>query len=91
MATKTSTTSPVWVQAREAVIVTVGARAPVYRTTVVRDRRTGRLAEVDLNPEAPPLVEGDEGTFYVFKKGEKVLDDHPAVLASPGSFVSVEE
>ena len=38
MAMKTSTEGPTWVQAREAVVVTVGARAPVYRTTVVRDR-----------------------------------------------------
>ena len=75
--------------AREAVCVVVGARAPVYRTAIVRDRHNGKLVEVDLNPEAPPLDEGDEGTAYVFKKREKVLADHPAVLTSPGSFVRV--
>lgn len=88
MTTKTST-NPEYVMAREAVCVIVGARAPVYRTAVVRDRHSGRLVEVDLNPEAPPLDPGDEGRAYVFKRSEKVISDHEAVLTSPGSFVPV--
>jgi hypothetical protein len=71
--------------AREAVVVVVGARAPEFEKKVVRDRRTGKLAEVTLH-EAPPLDEGDEGTSYVFRKGEFVEADHPAVLDCPGMF-----
>jgi hypothetical protein len=90
MAKNTDTTSPQWVQAREAHVVVLGARAPVYRTTIVRDRHTGRLVEVPLAPiEAPPLDEGDEGVTYVFAKGEKVLSDHPAVLQGPHRYVPV--
>jgi hypothetical protein len=86
MTTKTST-EPVWLMAREAVVVTVGARAPVYETAIVRHRITGQLHEVPLNPERPPLDPGDEGRWYVFKKGERVLSDHEACIESPGSFV----
>jgi hypothetical protein len=83
---------PRWLQAREAVVVIVGARAPVYRTVIVRDRKTGQLAEVPLAPiEAPPIDEGDEGRPYVFSKGERVLSDHEAVAASPGSFIEADE
>jgi hypothetical protein len=88
MPTKTSTESPTWLMAREAVVVIVGARAAVPRTVVARDNRTGRLAEVPVPPpEAPWLDEGDDGMSYVFRRGERVLADHPAVLESPGSFV----
>jgi hypothetical protein len=86
MTTKTSM-EPVWMQAREAVVITVGARAPTYEKAIVRDRHTGQLHEVELNPERPPIDPGDEGRWYVFKKGERVLSDHEAVLESPGSFV----
>jgi hypothetical protein len=79
-------------QAREAVVVVVGARAPIYKTTIVRDRHSGKLAEVPLAPiEAPPIDEGDLGRSYVFAKGERVLSDHEAVLASPGSFIEADE
>jgi hypothetical protein len=78
------------VQAREACVVIVGARAPVYRTVIVRDRHTGKLAEVPLAPiEAAPLDEGDEGRPYVYRKGEKEWADHEAVLEAPGCFVDV--
>jgi hypothetical protein len=90
MATKTNTESPEWVQAREAMVVVLGARAPVYKTVIVRDKHTGKLAEVPLAPiEHPPLDEGDPETTYVFSKGEKVLSDHPAVLDGPHRFVPV--
>jgi hypothetical protein len=78
--------------ARETMVVTVGSRQPVYQTAVVRDRKTGRLEEVPLAPcEAPVIDEGSEGVAYVFKKHEKALADHPAVLESPGSFIPFEE
>jgi hypothetical protein len=92
MATKTTPAAGRWVMAREAVVVTCGARAPVYQTVIVRDNRTGQLAEVPLAPiEAPPIDEGDEGRYYAFRKHEKVEADHPAVLESPGSFIPFEE
>jgi hypothetical protein len=86
MATKTST-EPTWLMAHSAVCVIVGARPKVYETAIVRDRHSGRLVEVELNPERPPLDEGDEGQTFVFKRGERVLSDHPACITSPGSFV----
>ena len=79
------------VRAREAVVVTVGARAPVYEKRIVRDRRTGKLVEVEMNPELPPIDPGSEGIPYVFRRDETVDADHPAVIASPGSFVPVED
>jgi hypothetical protein len=85
MAAKTEE-KPRWLQAREAVCVIVGARAPVYETAIVKDRHTGRLAEVPLT-EYPPADPGSLGMTYVFRRGERVLSDHPAVLESPGSFV----
>jgi hypothetical protein len=92
MTTKASTAASKWVMAREAVVVIVGARAPTYRTVYVRNRHTGRVEEVPLAPiEAPPIDEGDEGRSYVFKKHERVEADHPAVGASPGSFIPYEK
>lgn len=83
---------PRWLQAREPVVVIVGARAPVYRKVVVRDRHTGRLAEVPLAPcEAPPLDPGDEGKAYGFRAGERVLSDHPAVGTCPGAFIEEDQ
>lgn len=91
MATKASTASR-WVMAREAVVVVVGARAPTFRTVYVRNRHTGRVEEVPLAPcEAPPLDEGDPGQTYVFRKHEKVLSDHPAVVDGPHRFIPYEK
>ena len=78
------------VRCRETCVVTVGARPVEYRTAVVRDRHSGKLAEVALT-EYPPIDPGSEGRFYTFKRGEEVEADHEAVLESPGSFVPVEE
>jgi hypothetical protein len=84
-------TKPKKVRAREAMVVIVGSRAPVYHTHLVRDRHTNRIVEVPLNPEMPPIDPGDEGTSYVFKRDEEVYDDHPAVLELPHAFVPVDE
>ena len=47
MATKTSTdTSTGWVEATETFLFVLDARQPEYQVEVVRDRRTGTLAEV---------------------------------------------
>jgi hypothetical protein len=78
------------VQAREACVVTVGARPVVYEKRIVRDRHSGKLAEIDIH-ELPPVDPGSEGTSYVYKKGEEEWSDAPAVLDSPSSFVPVDE
>jgi hypothetical protein len=58
----------------------------------VRDRHTGKLAEVPLSPiEAPLLEEGDLGLSYAFRRAEEVEADHEAVLQSPHNFVPVEQ
>ena len=77
------------VKARQAVVITVGARPPVYQTRIVRDRHTRKLVEVPMFPELPPLDEGSEGITYVFARGEEVEADHPAVLESPGNFIPI--
>ena len=79
------------VRAIHACAITVGARAPVYETAIVRDRHTGKLAEVELNPEKPPIDEGDPGRLYVFKRGEEISSDHEAYLDAPGCFEPVED
>ena len=87
MTTK-NTTSTQWMQCTEAFVWEDGGKPPIYRTVIVRDRHTGRLAEVPLAPvEAPPIFEGEAGTTHVFAKGEKVPADHAACLAKPQYFV----
>jgi hypothetical protein len=96
--TSTETTGPVWLMAREPVLVVCGARPKLYRKLIVRDRHSGRLVEIDdtdpcepdPNTGIPPniLDPGDEGRTYVFRKGEAVLSDHEACITSPGSFTA---
>lgn len=42
------------VRAKQAVVVTVGARPPVWQKRIVRDRHTGKLVEIDMNPSSRP-------------------------------------
>jgi hypothetical protein len=86
---RTTSAEPRWVQSRETWLYIEGARPAEWRKVIVRDRKTGRLAEVPLVGEEDPIDPGDEGTTYVFRKGEKVLSDHPAVVARPGYFIDV--
>ena len=79
------------VRATHNCVVTVGTRPPVYETAIVRNNRTGKLVEVDLNPERPPPDEGDLGRSDSFKRGEEVSADHEAVLNAPGCFEPVED
>jgi hypothetical protein len=79
------------VRAKQAVVVTVGARPPVWEKRIVRDRHSGKLVEIDMNPELPPIDEGDLGRSYVFTKGEEVAADHDAVLDAPGAFEPVDD
>jgi hypothetical protein len=78
------------VKAREACVITVGAKPIIYEKRIVRDRHTGKLAEIDLH-ELPPVDPGSEGIGYAFAAGEEVWADHPAVLDAPGCFVPVNE
>lgn len=78
------------VEALRAFIWIHGARQAEYRKAIVRDRRTGRLAEVALT-EFPPLVEADEGEHLVVTKGEKFFEDDPVVQALPAQFRAVAE
>jgi hypothetical protein len=71
--------------AKEACVIVVGARPIEYQKKIVRDRHTMKLVEIDLH-DAPPVDEGDPGVTYVFRKGESVEADHPAVLDAPGCF-----
>ena len=80
-----ATTKPAEVIAKEAIVIVVGARPPVFRKEIVRDRRTGLFREVELN-EFEPIDPGDLGTTYTFKAGERVQRDHEAVLDCPGGF-----
>jgi hypothetical protein len=44
-----------WVQATETFLFVLGARQPEWRKVVVRDRKTGQLAEVSLQGEEDPI------------------------------------
>ena len=79
----TTTAKPPMMIAKEACVIVVGARPIIYRKHIVRDRHTGKLAEIDIHDE-PYADPGDEGTSYVFRKGEAAEADHPAVLDAPG-------
>jgi hypothetical protein len=78
-------------QAREAIAIVVGARPPVYEKRIVRNNRTGKLAEIEMNPELPPVDSGDLGRTYVFKQGEVVWSDYEAVIDCPSAFVEAVE
>lgn len=77
-------------RAKQACVVVVGARPIEYQKRIVRDRHTGKLAEIDMH-ELPPVDPGDEGIGYAFKADEEVWSDHPAVLDAPGCFLPVDE
>jgi hypothetical protein len=86
----TTKDKPKLMRARRAFVWVEGARPPIPRTIVTRDRRSGRLARVPLAPiEAPPLDEGDPGVTHVVGKGEELYDDDPVVKAKPWHFVEV--
>ena len=78
------------VRAKQAMVVTVGARPPIWQKRIVRDRHSGKLVEIDMNPELPPIDEGDLGRCYAFSR-EEVAADHEAVLDAPGAFEPVED
>ena len=75
------------VEAREAVVVIVGAKAAVYDQVEVTHNKTGQ--RVMINKDYP-REEAVEGMPYAFKPGEKVRRDHPAVGACPGAFREID-
>jgi hypothetical protein len=96
MATKTNTDTG-WVQyVGETCVFIHGARAPVYRKWIDRDRRTGELVEKELRPPVgvdpippgyEPIDPGSEGDSYVLRRGDKFPDSHVAVKERPHWFV----
>ena len=76
------------VVAREAVVVTVGARAPVYEQITVPHNRTGEPVTMNKDQPSDP---GTEGIPYAFKQYQRVARSHPAVKESPGSFMPIED
>jgi hypothetical protein len=81
-----ATKAPQRLQAREPIVIVVDARPIKYEQRIVKDRRSGRLAEIDMH-ELPPVDPGTEGMSYAFRSGEKVWSDHPAVAACPNAFI----
>jgi hypothetical protein len=41
------------VKAKQAAVVTAGARPPMFEKRIVRDRHSGKLMEIDMNREVP--------------------------------------
>ena len=80
-----TSTKPKMMITKEACSVTVGARPIEWQRRIVRDRHTGKLAEIDIH-ELPPVDEGDLGRHYCFRRGEEVPADHEAVADAPGRF-----
>ena len=70
------------VVAKEAIVVVVGARPRKYGRIVVKHKRTQQEVEID-DTDNPPIDEGDIGTDYTFREGQRGRADHPAVLACP--------
>ncbi|HEY7730250.1 MAG TPA: hypothetical protein VH950_05030 [Gaiellaceae bacterium] len=76
------------VVAREAVVVTVGAKPITYEQITVTDRRTGQQVTMDSDRVLDP---GSEGIPYAFKQYQRVARSHAAVKTSPGSFIEIDE
>lgn len=85
-----ATTKTKMMVTRETCCVTVGARPIEYQRRIVRDMRTGKLAEIDVH-ELPLVDEGDLGRSYVFTKGELIPADHEAVADAPGCFREADD
>jgi hypothetical protein len=78
-----------YVCATAACVVVVGARPLEYARITVRDNKTGEMVTIDNQNEV--IDAGDEGVAYAFRPFQKVHRMHPAVLASPGTFIPLDE
>ncbi len=77
-----TSTKPKMMVANQACVITVGPRPIEYQRKIVRDRHTGKLAEIDIH-ELPPVDEGDLGRSYVRMRG---ACRPRGVLDAPGYF-----
>lgn len=77
------------VAAREAIVVTVGARPIEYGRITITDRHSGDRKTIDNQND---IVDGgDEGIPYAFKAFQRVSKSHPAVKECPGAFMPADE
>lgn len=74
--------------AREACVVTVGARAPTFEQVPIIHNKTGETVMMNKDQPSDP---GSEGIPYAFKQYQRVPANHPAVRESPGSFMKIDE
>lgn len=74
-----------WLEATETFVAVFDARPKKYRMVIVRDRHTGKLAEVPLT-ELPPEDEGSEGRDLLVKKGDIFTPDDEVVKHLPQHF-----
>lgn len=89
MATTTDKRNRGMVVAREAIVITVGARPIEYGTIEVVNEKTGLTETIDNHNQI--IDEGDEGIPYAFKDNQRVKAEHPAVKANPGAFIPADE
>jgi hypothetical protein len=75
--------------AREAIVITVGAKPIEYGEITVRHNKTDEI--VTIPNQNHVIDEGDEGIPYAFKANQRVRNDHPAVKANPGAFIPADE
>jgi len=75
--------------AREACVITVGARPVEYQKITVTHNKTGERVEIDNQNVI--IDEGDLGMSYAFKAFQKVNPNHPAVKDAPGCFMPLED
>ena len=75
--------------AREACVVVVDARTVEYGKVTVTHNKTGERVTIDNQNVI--LDPGSEGVPYAFKTLQQVSSNHPAVKASPGSFLPLDE
>lgn len=75
------------VVARDACVIVVGARPPVYEKITVIHNKTG--LPVEMNSDRI-IDEGSEGIPYTFRPYQRVPRSHPAVKDSPSSFMDVD-
>jgi hypothetical protein len=77
-------------QAKEAIVVVVGARPIEYQKRIVRDRHSGKLAEIDLH-EFPPWMRATRARPLPSSAGRRCEQTHPAVAACPNAFIPVAD
>ena len=75
--------------AREACVVTVGARPIEYAKIRTYDKHSEKWVEIDNQMDV--VDPGDDGISYTFKKFQKVSPNHEAVKDAPSAFMPFSE